>query len=121
MKVKEETSRAGMVSSRIFSAGRGKIRVVQKKALASMLTGILIIMSVLPAIAETVSSISTSTAFEKNTGLEALSGDFDVTYTGHFVGGDFGVAPIVELRDANNRCIDMRFDNWGWTDRKGVV
>ncbi len=115
MKVKEETSRAGMVSSRIFSAGRGKIRVVQKKALASMLTGILIIMSVLPAIAETVSSISTSTAFEKNTGLEALSGDFDVTYTGHFVGGDFGVAPIVELRDANNRCIDMRFDNWGWT------
>ncbi len=69
------------------------------------------------------SDLSMTADFGAKTDTTPVSGDFEITYTGHEVGGSFANAPLVEFRDVNNNCIDFRFDNWGWTftNESGVV
>ncbi len=144
MKVTEKTSRAGMTSRRLLSVGGGKNEVrrtttsiglavqkmvhivfakhLLKRGVASMLAGVLIIMSVLPAIAETAGSLTVEGAFGANTGKEYLTGDFDVTYSFHNVSNGTQAYQnfIVELRDetegaaTKGNCWDLRADNYGW-------
>ncbi len=87
---------------------------MKKKFFAVALATTMIASSSLSAIAETKDSLTTQN-LKENTGIEKISGDFDVTYTLHQVAGPFANSFMVELRDANNNCIDARSDNWGWT------
>ena len=87
---------------------------MKKKFFAVVLAMTMIASNSLSAIAETKDSLTTQN-LKENTGIEKISGDFDVTYTLHQVAGPFANSFMVELRDANNNCIDARSDNWGWT------
>ena len=63
-------------------------------------------------------SEATITSFDTvAAGTETESGDFDVTYTFHnqSTGTSNWNNYIVELRDSNNKCIDVRADRCGWT------
>ena len=95
---------------------------MKKKILSAALATTMVIGSTLGVVAETASTLTVSN-FSGNTGLESISGNFDVTYTLHQVGGSFNNSFLVELRDAENNCIDARSDNWGWTytSADGVV
>ncbi len=63
--------------------------------------------------ANTLNGFTTTADFGANSGLENLSGNFDVTYNYTLIGGSFAQSAILELRDAT-QCLDFRSDIWGW-------
>lgn len=83
-------------------------------ALAMVVTGIVVAE---PVKAETASSVEIVGAFSGNTGIESLTGDFDVTYT--FNNASTGTLNhenfIVEIRTEDGAgCFDLRADRYGW-------
>lgn len=92
--------------------------IMKKKFFAVAMATTMALSTAVTAMAATATEADITDAFKVNTGDEAVTGNFDVTYTFHNATKDTSVNWnnfALEIFDGNGQFITLRADAFGWT------